>query len=134
MLSNASCSKVLANKGRIQKRLPLLCIFFLLFSVESVLKPMQWQNDAKRLRAIFCKNQPVWNSDFFKNPLFLPVLFLFWSIWIPEIFFKLWWLILKLWLFKFYGIFSKNIFLAGRATLTQIIFRSQHRNTSILPK
>ena len=94
-----------------------------------------WKKEKLILRAIFCKNQAAWNSDFFKNPSFLHILFLLWSIWIPEFFFKFWWLVLKLWLIKVRGIFSKNWFLAGRATLTQIIFRSQqHRHISFPPK
>ena len=61
-------------------------------------------------------------------------MYLLWSIWIPDFF-----LILmtnsqvmtnqRLQLFL-----AKNWFLAGRATLTQIIFRSQHRHTCFLPK
>ena len=65
----------------------------------------------KVLRAIFCKNQAVWNSDFFKDPSFLHIFFLLWSIWIPETVFKFWWLVLKLWLIKVLGYFQqKNYF------------------------
>ena len=32
------------------------------------------------LRAIFCKNQAVWNIYFFKNHSFLHILFLLWSM------------------------------------------------------
>ena len=60
------------------------------------------------LRTIFCKNQTAWNS-FFKNPSFLHILFLLWSIWIPDFFFKFWWLILKLWLIKFLVYFQQKL-------------------------
>ena len=33
-------------------------------------------NTTLALRSIFCKNQAAWNSDFFKNPSFLHILFL----------------------------------------------------------
>ena len=50
-------------------------------------------------------------------------------------FFKFWWLVPKLWLIKVWGYFQqKLIFLAGIANLTQIVFRSQHKHTSFLPK
>ena len=67
------------------------------------------------LRAIFCKNQAVWNSDFFKNPSFLHILFLLWSIWIPEFFFKFWWRILKLWLIKVLGHFQQKLIFGWRS-------------------
>ena len=51
----------------------------------------------------------IWNSDGFKNPSFLYILLLVWSIWIPEFFFKFWWLFPKLWLIKIWGYIQQKL-------------------------
>ena len=64
------------------------------------------------LRAIFVRIRQIChivNSDGFKYPSFLHILFLLWSIWIPEKFLKLWWLIPKLRLNKFCKYFQQKL-------------------------
>ena len=89
----------------------------------------------KSLRAIFLRIRQYGIETFFKNPSLLHLLLLLWSISIPEGFFGNFDDSFSSYdLLKFQGIFSKNWFSTGRATLTQIIFRNQHKHTSFLPK
>ena len=62
------------------------------------------------------------------------ILFLLWSIWIPEIFFKFWWLVPKLWLTKIWGYFQQKLIFGWKSNFDIIIYRSQHRHLSFLPK
>ena len=76
----------------------------------------------------------MYGIKIFSKILHFDIFCFLWSIWISEIFFKFWWLVLNLWLTKVLGYFQQKLILAGRATLTQIIFRSQHRHTCFLLK
>ena len=85
--------------------------------------PEPEENFNKIFRAIFCKNQTALNSDLLKNPSFLHILFLVWSIWNSQFFFKFSWLILKLWLIKVWGYFHQKLIFGWKSNFDTTYFQ-----------
>ena len=87
------------------------------------------------LRAIFFRIRQIWqiwNSDGFKNPLYLHMLFLLWSIWIAKIFLQFWWLVPKLWLIKVWGCFQQKVIFGWKSKFDmQIIFREANIGANV---
>ena len=81
---------------------------------------ISFENVCHIFRSHFCKDQAAWNSDFFKNPSFLHILFLLLSIKFLKFFFKLWWLILKLWLVKIWGCFQEKLIFGWKSNFDKL--------------